>query len=156
MSLVTWNGKLLLSPNGKLTLGPAADVCCCVGPPAANCDCYCDPMPTAMTAEIGTLSCTFAFTDSVDDPETKCAFSYRTSDPPVCFDDDYQINEVILECSHLPNSKWKVYVLADYALSSLGGVLELPEGACPPGGVYNVDLYNTSFAYVVTCVVTIP
>jgi hypothetical protein len=37
MSLVTWNGKLLLSPNGKLTLGPAADVCCCVGPPVDGC-----------------------------------------------------------------------------------------------------------------------
>jgi len=30
MSLVTWNGKLLLSPGGKLVLGPAADECCCV------------------------------------------------------------------------------------------------------------------------------
>lgn len=30
MSLVTWGGKLLLSPNGRLTLGPAADACCCV------------------------------------------------------------------------------------------------------------------------------
>lgn len=29
MSLVTWNGKLLLSPSGHLTLGPAADECCC-------------------------------------------------------------------------------------------------------------------------------
>ena len=29
MSLVTWGGKLLLSPNGKLTLGPAAAACCC-------------------------------------------------------------------------------------------------------------------------------
>jgi hypothetical protein len=32
MSLVTYGGKLLLSPNGKLTLGPAAAVCCCVEP----------------------------------------------------------------------------------------------------------------------------
>ena len=31
MSLVTWGGKLLLSPNGKLTLGPAAAACCCEG-----------------------------------------------------------------------------------------------------------------------------
>lgn len=29
MSLVTWQGRLLLT-NGKLTLGPAADECCCV------------------------------------------------------------------------------------------------------------------------------
>ena len=31
MSLVTWYGKLLLSPGGHLTLGPAAEVCCCPG-----------------------------------------------------------------------------------------------------------------------------
>jgi len=30
MSLVTWNGKLLLT-NGKLTIGPADPICCCVG-----------------------------------------------------------------------------------------------------------------------------
>ena len=32
MSLVTWQGKLLLT-NGKLTLGPAAAACCCEGTP---------------------------------------------------------------------------------------------------------------------------
>jgi hypothetical protein len=37
MSLVTWNGKLLLSPNGRLTLGPAADICCCVEEPPVDC-----------------------------------------------------------------------------------------------------------------------
>jgi len=39
MSLVTWGGKLLLSPNGKLTLGPAAAACCCVS------GCGCEYLP---------------------------------------------------------------------------------------------------------------
>ena len=155
MSLVTWNGRLLLSPEGKLVLGPAAAACCCEEePPASDCDCECATMPVSVTAQIGALTCTFGFTDSVDDPEIKCVFSYRTGD--VCFDATYQINEVILECPHAPGSKWKVYVLADYGPGSLGGLLELPAGACPPPGTYDVDLYDTSFAYVVTCTVTIP
>ena len=36
MSLVTWQGKLLLT-NGKLTLGPAAAACCCVESACDSC-----------------------------------------------------------------------------------------------------------------------
>ena len=36
MSLVTWGGTLLLSPSGHLTLGPAVDACCCLGPCCPN------------------------------------------------------------------------------------------------------------------------
>lgn len=38
MSLVTWQGKLLLT-NGKLTLGPASAACCCEEPPLEECPC---------------------------------------------------------------------------------------------------------------------
>lgn len=46
MSLVTWEGRLLLSPGGRLTLGPAADECCCVE------GCSCSSLPDTLYARL--------------------------------------------------------------------------------------------------------
>lgn len=54
MSLVTWNGKLLLT-NGKLTLGPAADECCCVGTEG------CEAVPDDLELQIDYCGHTWTF-----------------------------------------------------------------------------------------------
>jgi len=61
MSLVTWGGKLLLSPNGKLTLGPAAAACCCLS------DCCCDALNDLFVeATVGTCYATDQMTRQAD------------------------------------------------------------------------------------------
>lgn len=57
MSLVTWGGKLLLSPSGKLTLGPPADVCCCVESPTG-----CDTLPDVLELELSYCGHSWIFT----------------------------------------------------------------------------------------------
>lgn len=69
MSLVTWNGHLLLSPGGSLVSGPASATCCCEGGPGC-----CDHLPATMyldiecpdTSEIVTIELT------ASDPCTMC------------------------------------------------------------------------------------
>lgn len=72
MSLVTWQGKLLLT-NGKLTIGPAAAECCCTETPT---DCPTPEeipsfwiqftLPAACSSCCGTLSHTIELPWNVD------------------------------------------------------------------------------------------
>ena len=53
MSLVTWQGKLLLT-NGKLTLGPAAAACCCETPSTG-----CQEITGDLTCIVNAPGCSF-------------------------------------------------------------------------------------------------
>lgn len=84
MSLVTWGGKLLLSPNGKLTLGPAAAACCCGGEP-----CGCDDLPATLYLDIEcpdqSWTDTITLTAIVDGcPEYQCARRWEGSATLTC------------------------------------------------------------------------
>ena len=84
MSLVTWNGKLLLSPNGRLTTGPAGDACCCVEDTGC-----CGRLQPGPTSEVGaeyyplTLHCRITKADG-------CVYP----DPAVEFDAEWDPGEL--------------------------------------------------------------